>query len=60
MIEEKDVPRDENLKDQNLPGEKKSTDDSATKTNQLSKEENMEVHSHTHSGHTRKTWKEYF
>ena len=60
MSEEKDVPGDENPKDQHLPGEKKPTDDSTTETNQPSKEETMEVHAHSHSGHSKKTWREYF
>lgn len=39
----------------NLPAEKLSTINT-----QFSTEENMEVHHHAHSGHEKKTWKNYF
>lgn len=55
MSEEKDISQDENLKDENI-----SSDNSVTKTTQSLTKLEMEVHAHTHAGHGKKTWKEYF
>ena len=55
MSEEKNISQDENLKDENI-----SSDNSVTKTTQSLTKLDMEVHAHSHAGHRKKNFKEYF
>lgn len=52
------LPQEEKSNDLNLAGENKSEDHFSAIIEEPNKQD-MEVHSHVHSGHGKKTWKEY-